>query len=58
MMAENRDCPCWSRAGRAAPQPEPQPSAAVRRIDLDRLVWDQEYREEVRFYLKSRDAED
>ncbi len=57
-MAENRDCPCWSRAGRAAPRPEPRPSAARRRIDLDRLVWDQEYREEVRLYLKSKDAED
>jgi len=56
-MAENRDCPCWSRAGRAAPRPEPRPSAAPCGIDLDRLIWDQEYREEVRLYLKSTDAE-
>ncbi len=55
-MAETRDCPCWSRPGRTAPRPEPRPPAAARKIDLDRLVWDQEYREEVRLYLKSTDA--
>jgi hypothetical protein len=57
MMAENRDYPRWSRTGRVAPRPEPRPAAAPCGIDLDRLVWDQEYRDEVRLYLKTVEGE-
>jgi hypothetical protein len=56
-MAENRDFPCRSPARCNPPQAEARRSGPARRIDLDRLVWDQEYREEVRFYLKSTDVE-
>jgi hypothetical protein len=52
-MAEERDCPCRSRAGPAEDRPESRRAAQPRGIDLDRLVWDQEYRDEVRVYLRT-----
>lgn len=45
--------PTWSDGALALAHPEP-PAATPGEIDVDRLVWDQEYREEVRHRLKSR----
>jgi len=50
MLATNHDAPAWSRVGRALRQPEPKTDLQV---DTERLVWDQEYRDEVRSYLKA-----
>ena len=32
--------------------PDPLPHIPLAELDLDRLVWDQEYRDEMRFHLK------
>ncbi len=53
MIAANRETPAPSDIGHPPAPPEIagyQPSSD---IDLDRVVWDQEYREEVRIYLRS-----
>lgn len=49
MLTTNRDTPAWNRAGSAARQP----AKADIPIDTERLIWDQEYRDEVRTYLKT-----
>lgn len=46
--------PTWSDGALALAPPEP-PTATPVDIDVDRLVWDREYREEVQHRLKSRD---
>ena len=43
----------WDRSTRALQQPEPAPASYAADIDLERLVWDQEYRDEVRAYLSN-----
>ena len=53
MFAANRETPVGSEIRRPPPGPETPRRKLARDIDLDRVVWDQEYREEVRHYLKS-----
>ncbi len=53
MIAANRETATPSDIGQPPARlemPRYQPSGD---IDLDRVVWDQEYREEVRIYLRS-----
>lgn len=58
MFAANRETPVRSDIRHPLPRPaRPRPARPrydrARDIDLDRVVWDQEYREEVRLYLRS-----
>lgn len=53
MLATNHDAPAWNRIGRALRQPEPPKTKADLPVDIERLVWDREYRDEVRTYLKA-----
>ena len=53
MLAIYRDAPPWSRNGRALRQPEPAKTGTDIPVDTERLVWDQEYRDEVRTHLKT-----
>lgn len=52
MLAINQDAPAWSRIARALRQVEPPKHKSDMPIDTERLVWDQEYRDEVRTFLK------
>ena len=56
MYAANRETPQRSGIGHPQPWQEAPESDPSRHIDLDRVVWDQEYREEVRLYLKSEET--
>ena len=53
MLAANRETPSPSDIGHPPPRLETPGYEPSRDIDLDRVVWDQEYREEVRHYLSS-----
>jgi hypothetical protein len=53
MFAADRETPVQSDILHPLPRPETTRCDLLRQIDLDRVVWDQEYREEVRLYLKS-----
>ena len=53
MIAANRETPARSDIGHPPPRLEMPRCEPTRDIDLDRVVWDQEYREEVRLYLRS-----
>ena len=53
MYAANRETPGPSDIGQRPPRLEAPGYEPSRDIDLDRVVWDQEYREEVRLYLNS-----
>ncbi len=45
--------PCRAgHPGKKRPAPEPTPAIDLDRLDLDRLVWDPEYRDEIRRCLK------
>ena len=54
MLAMYRDAPAWSHNGRALRQPETPENKSDVPVDTDRLVWDQEYRDEIRTYLKTK----
>ncbi len=43
----------WDRSTRALQQPDPAPASYATDIDLERLVWDQEYRDEVRANMRN-----
>ncbi len=44
--------PCrGGRPGKTRPAPAPEPKIDLDRLDLDRLVWDPEYRDEIRRHL-------
>lgn len=53
MFAANRETPAPSDIGHPPARLEMAGYQPCPDIDLDRVVWDQEYREEVRLYLKS-----
>jgi len=53
MFAANRETPDRSDIRQQPPRPETPRRDLSRHIDLDRVVWDQEYREEVRLQLRS-----
>ena len=53
MIAANRETPAPSEIGHPLPGLDLPRHEPCRDIDLDRVVWDQEYREEVRLYLRS-----
>jgi hypothetical protein len=53
MFAANRETPALGDIGQLPPRLETPRCELSRDIDLDRVVWDQEYREEVRLYLNS-----
>ncbi len=53
MFAANHEPPAPSDVGHRPARLERAGYQPARDIDLDRVVWDQEYREEVRLYLKS-----
>ncbi len=42
------------RPGKTRPAPAPEPKIDLDRLDLDRLVWDPEYRDEIRRRLNRR----
>ena len=47
--------PCrGARPGKKRPAPAPEPKIDRDRLDLDRLVWDPEYRDEIRRRLNRR----
>ncbi len=53
MMAATRDTPRWHRGAGTSIQPELPQANPEPQIDLDRLVWDLEYRDEMRRHLES-----
>ena len=53
MLAANRETTSPSDIGHPPPRLETPGYEPSRDIDLDRVVWDQEYREEVRLHLRS-----
>ncbi len=53
MLAMNRDAPAWSRTGHALRQAEPPTTTTTVPVDTERLVWDQEYRDEIRTCLRT-----
>ena len=46
----------WDRSTRALHQPDKAPASYAADVDLERLVWDQEYRDEVRARMKNGPA--
>ena len=56
MLVSYRDTPAWSRNGRALRQPEPPKTKTDVAVDTERLVWDQEYRDEMRTLLKTNNG--
>jgi len=56
MLAIHRDAPAWRRNGRALRQPETPNNKTDVPVDTERLVWDQEYRDEIRTFLKTNNG--
>lgn len=57
MLAVSLETTPWSRPRGAPRAPEPPKAPPAAPIDLDRVVWDKEYRDEVRLHLKAAGPE-